>query len=487
MCGLGALREGLKDKDLEQLFAEAAAGSSARDAEAEGEACDAARAVQLYVLAYKVAQQRHDSGAATSALSALTDEAFMRDFKLDIRRVMALCSERQSLEAQADVTVHGNGRRFRRAIVVSVGEDVCEVQYYKLVGAAASRRWTNGTLLQAADWRQGQVVAAVAAAAAYAAGRGLQDGEQAAVAAVQLEEVASVPISKVALSAAVVCTMHQVKKAKEHAGMYFPGAPVPPLQKFTRVGLSGLRATAVAAFIVRADNRVHAEASKRNSYKGLKFLRRDLRKRQYRKLCCEMKAKQLRPPSWGTYFYLVTTGEYADLTKENCACGTCRDCGYDANDELNDILDDVQDAYVRTVGARDLPEGHLRSLRRRNDSWFRWAQGEFSLALAGKASQHQNACAYHCTMYALSAMCDERHACECGHEGGTQEQCHSWPGPEHCKAKEPPAGWWNDFCVYCNPKDEDTGDAEDGDDRNTLMCNDCVNVAHKGCATRHVF
>ena len=131
-------------------------------------------------------------------------------------------------------------------------DGTCSVRFYKLINEAANKRWTDTTLQHAADWRQKQVAKATAVEEAAAAGDagGCGGNGEGGEPLARLEEEERVSALTVVASASIDCTPYQVKKAALHAKVHFPGAPVPAKPRFERVQLGGVRAAAVAAFIV---------------------------------------------------------------------------------------------------------------------------------------------------------------------------------------------------------------------------------------------
>ena len=146
-----------------------------------------------------------------------------------------------------------------------------------------------------------------------------------------------VPAKNVRVLGLVTCTLDQIKVAKLHAAVHYPGAKVTSV--ITRAGgISPERASFVAEFLRDKTVCEASEASLVNSSRGVVYRLKQRRWPLWHRLVLLMLTANLQPVSWGHFWWLTSTSQYELLTADNCCCGICRDLGFDNYDELRDII-----------------------------------------------------------------------------------------------------------------------------------------------------
>ena len=234
--------------------------------------------------AYKIAVKTKDKRHAKQMLSLLVCHLTDND-------VIDLCSDAVDLVAGAEVRVlvpGGKGRQYRRAIIQAVdGEPInessacaaCElytVKYFESSAALSLRRY-------ATDQQHAEAVKS------DLADGGATFGE--------VEE--GVVRRRIKALGATKCTRDQCWKARVHAAKHYPGA-LPTRVSFTRRRLVGMRAEMLArALTPGGGDVVFAEASNKNVFRGVRYMRVEKRKRLWRKLVAQMEKRGLKPVDYG--------------------------------------------------------------------------------------------------------------------------------------------------------------------------------------------
>jgi hypothetical protein len=126
-----------------------------------------------------------------------------------------------------------------------------------------------------------------------------------------------VPIERVLAPGSVVCTLHQIKEAKIHAGKYFPGAKVAPV--ITRSGgIDPPRAKFVADFLRDKTVVEPVEASFSKAASKIKWRLKERRWPLWKRLVKRMQTEGFKPVSWSYFWEQTGNGQYELQTAENC-------------------------------------------------------------------------------------------------------------------------------------------------------------------------
>ena len=228
--------------------------------------------------AWRVAMRQKDGRTATQMLSLLVVQP------LSDPQVQTICSAAVALEKGAQVRVRPSSRRSGRfslfAVVEAVHADASgetyDLQFYKPCAAALKRRHATGQ----------QAAAATAFdAAAPEEFWSVKDWTEAQAGRQEL----GVPGARIRHVDDVICTAYQLIKAKRHAKTQWPGAPVEQAVH-SRVKIYGARRRQWVNFMRRSDNVRPAEASNRNTKRGIRFVLQQKMKRLHRKMVEESKA-----------------------------------------------------------------------------------------------------------------------------------------------------------------------------------------------------
>jgi len=167
-------------------------------------------------------------------------------------------------------------------------------------------------------------------------------------------------------------------------------------------------------------------------------------------------------------------GVKIDTQAENCCCTYCRDLGFQAFDELREIVQDLDDAHTRAhvsdTSVPRLPHGLLDVLTERSKALERFMKYDFARKLK-TASPNPRLC----ITFALTTANDKSFSKECTH-GRSDDTVGEMPADFSAVCGGPPKmSNWNDDCclgVHSNCRRE-AGQV--------MLCNDCNLVACKQC------
>jgi len=269
----------------------------------------------------------------------------------------------------------------------------------------------------------------------------------------------------------VICSANQVKAAKLHAAQYFPGARIKPV--ITRAGgIDPDRAHYVADFLRRKDVVEVVESSIAKSKSSIRWRLKRRRHPLWLSLVEEMKARGLKPVSWGYFWAITSSGQYELLTADNCCCGTCRDLGFLNYEDLRDL--------IKTLGRHleAVSDGTLKldvdGLLRRVKSEEEFRRGSFMTHL-----ENSSPVGAHCLTLLLSTAVDRRFKKECKH-GFPDGRVVSEPRTmEQLLGRKTKPTDWNSKCEVCADvagKTELKG--------NVYCCTHCNLTVHKECIER---
>ena len=250
----GVLREVLKDRSIKVLD----------DDERGREDILKCPIVRTIAASYRIAARTKDRRLRKQLLSLLAVQPDLR-----YEDIIDICSDECDLVVGVDVRVQvegGKGQQYRLARITGVSldeetqESVSVVEYYDVSSDFKKRR--HATMGQATTAYTSELENPNAA----------PSGRE--------EDVAR---RRIKVLGAVNCTRDQIWKARVHAAQHFPGAPVPK-QFFSRTRLTGPRAEQLALSLTPGGGDVvFAEASDRNIFRGVQFMRVEKRKTLWRR------------------------------------------------------------------------------------------------------------------------------------------------------------------------------------------------------------